>query len=127
MAYMNVGRGHIATHDFLERCARDSVGVVFVGECWVERRRGRGTQLHPDYVRLVSLSKAHRVTSYVLQSMVDASSLVECANRFVCLEIEGVQIGGVYGHYGERVYDMERWLEGICEVVGVGHWVLLGD
>ena len=33
VAYMNVGRGCDATHEFLESCARRGVGVVFVGEC----------------------------------------------------------------------------------------------
>ena len=53
--------------------------------------------------------------------------MVEGAHDFVCVEVERVRIGGVYGRCGERVHDMERWLEGICEVVGVGRWVLFGD
>ena len=57
----------------------------------------------------------------------DLCELVECAHRFVCIEVGGVRIRGVYGRCGERVHDMERWLEGIREVVGVGRWILLGD
>ena len=38
----------------------------------------------------------------------------------------GVRIGGVYKQCGEHVHDIERWLEGIREVVGVGSWVLIG-
>ena len=127
MTYMNVGRGCDATHEFLESCARRDVGVAFVEECWVERKGGGGTQSHPDYVWLGSVSVAQRVACFVLRSLVDVCRLVECADRFVCVEIGGVRIGGVYGRYGERVHDMERWLEGIREVVGVGRWVLLGD
>ena len=52
VAYMNVGRSCDATHEFLEGCARRGVGVAFVGECWVERKGGRGTQSHPDYMRM---------------------------------------------------------------------------
>ena len=52
VAFMNVGRSCDATHEFLETCARKSVGVAFVSECWVERKGGRGTQSHPDFVRL---------------------------------------------------------------------------
>ena len=33
VAYMNVGRGCDATHEFFERCARGGVGVAFIGEC----------------------------------------------------------------------------------------------
>ena len=36
-------------------------------------------------------------------------------------------MGGVYGRCRECVHDMERWLDGIQEVVGVGCWVLVGD
>ena len=127
MAYMNVGRGCGATHEFLEWCARRGVGVAFVGECWVERKDGRGTQSHPDCVRLGGISVAQRVTCFVLRTLVDRCWLVECAHRFICVEVGGVRIGGVYGRCGERVHDMERWLEGIRKVVGVGRWVLLRD
>ena len=95
--------------------------------CWVERKGGRGTQSHPDFVRLGGVSAAHRVTCFVLRSLVGVCRLVECAHTFVCLEMWGVRVGGVYGRCGERVHDMERWLEGIRDVVGVGRWVLIGD
>ena len=35
VAYMNVGSGCVATHVFLESCARKKVGICFVAECWV--------------------------------------------------------------------------------------------
>ena len=41
VSYMNVGRSCDATHEFLEGCARNGVGVAFVGECWVEHIGGR--------------------------------------------------------------------------------------
>ena len=127
VAYMNVGQSCDATYEFLESCAQKDVGVAFVGECWVERKGGRGTQSHLDFVRLGSVSAAHRVACFVLRSLVGVCRLVECAHQFVCVEIGGVRVGGSYGRCGEQVHDMERWLEGIREVVGVGRWVLLGD
>ena len=127
VAFMNVGRWYLATHEYLEWYARGGVGVAFVGECWVERRDGWGTQSHPDYVRLGSVSVAHRVACFVLRSPVDVCRLMECAYRFVCVEVGGVRLGGVYRHCGESVHGMEQWLEGIREVVGGRRWVLLGD
>ena len=106
MAYMNVGRGCAATHEFLEWCTRGGVGVAFVGECWVERKGGRGTESHPDFVRLGGVSVAQRVACFILRTLVWECRLVECAHRFVCVEIGGVRIGGVYGRCGERVHDM---------------------
>ena len=88
---------------------------------------GRGTQSYPDYIRLESLSMAHRVAGYVLPCVVKACKLMEDENRFVCLEVGGVRFGGVYGRCGERGHDMEQWLQGIREVVGVGCWALLRD
>ena len=47
VAYMNVGRGCVATHVVLESCARKEVGICFVKECWVVLT-GNGTQSHLD-------------------------------------------------------------------------------
>ena len=106
---MNMGRGCVATHEYLERGARSSMGVAFVGECWVERG-GQGIQPHADYVWLRCVSAAHGVMYFGLHSLLDVCPLVECAHQFVCVGVEGLQIGGVYGQCGERVHDMEKWL-----------------
>lgn len=53
--YMNIGRSMDATHKFLERCARSDVAVAFVGEFWVEKKSGLGTQSHPDFMMLGSM------------------------------------------------------------------------
>ena len=127
VAYMNVGQSCDATHEFLEWCAQGGVRVAFVGECWVERKGGRRTQSHHEFVRVGSISAAQRVGCFILRSLIDVCRLVERVHRFVCVEVEGVRVGGVYGHCGKRVHDMERWLEGIQEVVRVGRWVLLRD
>ena len=94
--YMNVGRGMDATHEFLERYARGEVAMAFVGECWVEKKSGVGTQSHPDYVRLGSVSGGGQVACHVQKDFVDCCILVVCENRFVCVEISGIRIGGVY-------------------------------
>ena len=74
--------------------------MAFVGEYWIERKGGRGTQSHPDFVRVESVSAAQRVACFVLTSLVDMCRLVECAHRFVCIEVGGVRIGGVYVRCG---------------------------
>ena len=102
--YMNVGRGVHATHEYLERCARGDVAIAFVGECWVERKSDKGTQSHPDYVRLGSVSGGAKVACHVRRDVADYCSLVCCANRFVCVELGGVRFGGVYGKCGASVF-----------------------
>ena len=62
----------------------------------MEKKLGVGTQSHPDYVRLRSVSGGARVACHVWRDLVDCCILVGCENRFVCEEIVGVRIGGVY-------------------------------
>ena len=125
--YMNVGRGVHATHEFLERCARGNVVVAFVGECWVERKSDKGTQSHPDYVRLSSVSGGAKVACHVRRDVADCCSLISYMSRFVCVELGGVRFGRVYSKCGASVHDMSRWLEGIQGLIGNGSWILIGD
>ena len=106
VTYMNVGRGVNATHEYPERCAREGVEIAFVGECWVERKSDRGTQSHPDFLRLGSVSGGAKVACHVRTTVADYCSLVSCANRFVCVELEGVRFGGVYSKCGASVHEM---------------------
>ena len=118
--YMNMGRSTDATHEFLERCARGDVAVAFVGECCVEKKTEVGTQSHPDYVRLGSVSGGGKVARHVRKDIIDCCVLVACENRFVCMEIVGVRIGGVYSKCGARVHEMLLWLSRVQAVVGNG-------
>ena len=125
--YMNVGRSTDATHEFLERCVSGNFAVAFVGECWVEKKSGVGIQSRPDYVRLGLVSGGGKVACHVRRDFVDCCMLVGCENRFVCVEIGGVRIGGVYSKYGARVHEMLRWLDRVQALVGNGRWLLIGD
>ena len=53
-----------------------------------------------------SLSSSARVACHGRGDLVDVCMLVECTKRFVCIELAGVRIGGVYGNCGTRVYEM---------------------
>ena len=81
--YMNVGRSTNATHRFFGGCVRGDVAVAFVGECWVEKKSEVGTQSHPDYVGLGSVSGGGKVACHVRKDLVDCCVLVGCENRFV--------------------------------------------
>ena len=125
--YMNMGRSADATHEFLEGCARCDVAVPFVGESLVQKRSGVGIQSHPDYVRLGSMSGGGKVACHVWRDLVDCCVLVGCQNRFVCVEIGGVRIWGVYNKCGARVHEMLHWLDQVQGLVGGGRWILIGD
>ena len=53
--------------------------------------------------------------------------LVGCENRFICVEVGGVRIGGVYSQCGLQVHEMLQWLYRVQEHVGGGRWILIGD
>ena len=103
------------------------MAIAFAGECWVERKSDKGTQSHPDYFRLGSVSGGAKVVCHVRRDLADFCSLVSCANRFVCVELGGVRFGGVYSKCGSRVHEITRWLEAIRGCVGGWRWVLIGD
>ena len=92
----------------------------------MEKKSAKRTQSHPYYVRLGSVSGGARVTYHVRRDLVDYCRLVERANRFVCVELGGVKIEGVYTKCGARVHDMMQWLDGIQASIGSGRWVLIG-
>ena len=126
MAYMNVGRGCVATHVFLESCARKEVGICFVGECWVALA-GSGTQSHPDYVMLGSASRGTKVVVFVRKDLVDGVSMIATTARVVVVEVGGCRVGGVYGKCGVGVHAMGDWLGSLEVWIGRGDWVLVGD
>lgn len=127
VVYMNVEGSVDATHEFLVRGVRESVAVAFVGEYWVGRKLGLGTQLDLDYVGLGSVSGGVRIACHVLRDLVDFCELVVCDNRFVCVELGVVRIGGVYSKCGARVHKMVHWLDSLHASIGSGRWVLMGD
>ena len=86
VAYQNVGGGVVATHEFLEFCREEQVGVAFVGECRIERQGG-STQTHPSYDIVGRISKDPRVVAHVRKDLVGACRLVVSDTRFVCLQV----------------------------------------
>ena len=82
------------------------MAISFVEEYWVEKKSEKGTQSQTEYVRLGSVSGRARVPYHVRRDLVDFCRLVECVYRFVCVELGGVKIVGVYSKCGARVHEM---------------------
>ena len=116
----------MATHVFLESCARKEVGISFVGDCWVALT-GDGTQSHPDYVMLGNAGRGTKVVVFVRKDLVDAVLLVATTARAVVVEVGGCREGGVYRKCRVGVNTMEDWLCTLEGWIGGGDWVLLGD
>ena len=58
VAYQNIVKGLENTHVFLEWCREKEIGIVFVGEAWIDKNV-RGTQTDPSFV-LMSMAKKER-------------------------------------------------------------------
>ena len=126
VAYMNVGRGCVVTHVYLESCARKEVEICFVGECWVAIT-GWGTQSHLDYVILGSATKGSKLVALVKRDLLDSVELLVATGRSVVVEVGGCQIGGVYGQCSIGVHIMQGWLSLLAGWIGRENWLLLGD
>ena len=61
--YMNVGGSGDRCHEFLEKCRRDGIGVVFAGE--VAAYKGGGTTTMTRYNIVSRWGKGKRVVAYV--------------------------------------------------------------
>src|SRR4029077_1671450 len=86
VCYQNVGGGCAAAHEFLEHCAGEGAGVVFVGEPWVDRG-GSGSQSHPDFVLVGKVARGARVLGYVRRDLVDLVLVVTTESGFVCVGV----------------------------------------
>ena len=126
VAYQNVGGGVEATHEFLEFCKGEQVGVAFVGECRVGRQGG-STQTQPSYVIVGRVSKDSRVVANIRRDLVEACRLVVSETRFVYLQIGDYKFGGVYSRCGSTVARVKSWLEGVGSSLRDCRWVVLGD
>ena len=62
------------------------------------------------FVRLGLLGGGEKVACHVRRDWVDICTVVGCVNRFVCVEIVSVYIGGVYSECGAREHEILHWL-----------------
>lgn len=60
VGYLNMVRGFVATHSFLQFGVQNEIEVLFVEECWMDRC-GVGTQAYTNYVRMSQLTKGAKV------------------------------------------------------------------
>lgn len=72
-----------------------------------------GSPQHPDYVLLGRIFKGVRVVAMARCDLVGLCWLVTAESRFVCVEVGGVRIGGVYGKCGKGVHGIAEWLAGL--------------
>ena len=105
VACQNVAGGLENTHTFLEWCKEKEIGIVFIGEAWIEKG-GRGTQTHPSFVLITTAKKGRRVMAYRRKGMEDEVEVVkEEDNVIIIQENNKKKIGGVYANgrwHGEK-------------------------
>ena len=98
VAYQNVAGGLENTHAFLEWCREKEVGIVFVGEAWIEKN-GRGIQTHLSFVLMTTAKKGRRVMAYVRKGTEEKVEVVKEEDNLIILQEKNKKkIGGVYAN-----------------------------
>jgi len=64
VGYQNVCNSSINTHTLLEWAFGKEIDILFVGEMWVEKRKGNGTQTHGAFTLGSEVKKRKRVAVY---------------------------------------------------------------
>ena len=106
VAYQNVEGGAENTHAFLEWCREKEIGIVFVGEAWIEKN-GRGTQTHPRFVLMTRAKKGTRVGTCMRKGMEEEMEVIkEEDNHIILQEKKKHKIAGVYVN---KRWHGEKW------------------
>lgn len=101
-------RGPENAHAFLEWCREMAIGMVFMGEAWIEKN-GRGTQTHPNIVLMTTTKKGKTVMTCVRKGMEEEAEVVKEEDNVIILQQKNKKnIGGVYAN---SRWHGEKWKE----------------
>ena len=64
MGYQNICNSSTNTHALLEWAFGNEIDILFVGEMWVEKRKGNGTQTYGAFTMRSEVKKGKRVAVY---------------------------------------------------------------
>ena len=64
------------TYAVLEWCRKKEIGIVFVGEAWIEKN-GRGTQTQSSFVLMSVAKRRTKVIPYVKKAMEEEVEVVK--------------------------------------------------
>ena len=86
------------THAFLEWCKEKEVGIVFVGEAWIEKN-SREIQTHLSFVLISTGKNARKVMTYVRKGMEEEVNIVKKVDEHIILQEKNKKkIGEVYAN-----------------------------
>ena len=96
---------------------------MFVGEMWVEKRKGNGTQTHGAFTLGSEVKKGKRVAVYWRKRLDGEVEIMRDEKNVVVVKVWGKRLRGVYMDGKLRMADWERWLESFEGYDGmVGDW-----
>ena len=105
----------------LEWAFKREIDILFVGEMWVEKRKGNRTQTHRAFTLGSGVKKGKRVAVYWRKRLDGEVEVMRDEKNVVVVKIWGKKLGGVYVDGKSRMADWERWLEsfeGYDSIVG---------
>ena len=106
MVYQNVVKGLENLHIFLEWYKDKKLGIVFVGEAWIEKN-GRGAQSHPSFAHISVVKKRRRVMVYTRKGLESKINIVNEEDNYVTIQEKNK--GKCIEVYMNRKIQVERW------------------
>jgi len=95
-------------HALLEWTFGKEIDVLFVGEMWVEKRKGNGTQTHGAFMLGSEVKKRKRVAVYWQKRLAGEVEVIRDEKNVVVVSVWGKKLGGVYADGKVRIADWER-------------------
>jgi len=96
---------------------------LFVGEMWVEKRKGNGTQTHGAFTLGSEVKKGKQVAVYWWKRLDEEVEVIRDEKNVVVVNVWGKKLRGVYANRKLRMADWERWLKSFEGYDGmVGDW-----
>jgi len=83
---------------------------LFIGEMWVEKRKGNGTQTHRAFTLGSEVKKGKRIVVYWRKRLDGEVEVIRDDKNVVVVNVWGKKLGGVYADGKLRMADWERWL-----------------
>ena len=81
------------------------INILFVGEMWVEKRKGNGTQIHGAFMEGSEVKKGKQVAVYWRKRLDREVEVTRDEKNVVVVNVWGKKIGGVYADGKLRMAD----------------------
>jgi len=105
VGYQNVCNSSTNTHALLEWAFGKEIDILFIGEMWVEKRKGNGTQTYVAFMLGSEVKKGKHVAVYWRKRLDGEVEVIRDEKNVVVVNVWGKKLGGVYADGKLRMVD----------------------